>query len=98
MHGLDTINERAHRFLACREHPDHAAVESGNDGLDFPLQGIERHRHDMFATLIKIRVRKFEESGVNIQVFDAFLREMTMRIELAGNQNVRSHDCTHTFK
>ncbi len=73
-------------------------VESGYDRLDVTFQGIERKVNHMLAALIKIRVRKFEERRENIEVFDTLRRQVTMRIEFAGNQNIRPDNGAHALQ
>lgn len=98
MQVFDTIYKAPHRLLAGRENADHPAIKCRNDRVDLALEGIQRQRYDVLAALIKIRVRKFEECCVNIEVFDPLLRQMAMRIKLAGNKNIRSDDCSDAFK
>ena len=84
-----TVDEGAHRLAAGRIDGDHAAIEGRNDRLDLAPQRAQRQLDDMFAALLEVRMRKFEEGGHDIETGDAQHRQMAMRVEFGGDQHIR---------
>jgi len=82
------IDEGAHRLAARREDGDHPAVERGDDGPDLAAQRAQCQIDHMFAALLEIRMREFEESRHQVEAFDTQRRQVAVRIELGSDEHI----------